>query len=166
MPLTTLQLTENDKRFLSLWPQPDSRWLELQAVADRVGVPQITAASALSRLCKKGLLEKRGDKMHDGGAVTFKWFTTELGDSIVTATDQENLALSTALKDEMQRLDWMDHNRSANHDSDSKEHWISAWVPQGAMGNKHGASGRFVARAKTFRECIDKFLGGDITRVD
>lgn len=64
------------------------------------------------------------------------------------------------------RIDWLDRNRSINHDSDAKEHWIVAWVAQGDTGNKNGCSGKFAARAPTFRECIDKFLSGDIVRVD
>ena len=87
MPLRKVQLTESDKRYLRLWPQPDSRWLNLQDVADRVGVTPITAAAALSRLCTKELIEKRGDSKRDGGALTFKWFTTDLGDSIVKSEE-------------------------------------------------------------------------------
>lgn len=84
-----IQLTESDKRFLRLWPRDSSDWLRLEAVADCVGVSNITAAAALHRLCKKGLLEKRGTSMRDGGAVFFRWVTTNLGDSVVKA---ENLA--------------------------------------------------------------------------
>lgn len=65
-----------------------------------------------------------------------------------------------------QRLDWVGNNRSANHDSDATEHWLTTCVPQGALGNKNGASGKFLARGKSHRECIDKFLSGDIVRID
>jgi DNA-binding MarR family transcriptional regulator len=82
MSLAKIQLTENDKRYLNLWPKPDSRWLELQVVADRIGVTTITAAAALSRLRKKELIEKRGDRKCEGGALKFVWLTTDLGDSI------------------------------------------------------------------------------------
>lgn len=65
-----------------------------------------------------------------------------------------------------QRIEWIDRNRSAEHDSDAIEHWVVSWVAQGRSGNENGASGRFVARAPSFRECIDKFLSGDIVRID
>lgn len=63
------------------------------------------------------------------------------------------------------RLDWLDHHRSAEHDNDSKEHWVVAWLNQDEPGNK-GSSGRFVARAATFRDCVDMFLRGDAVRID
>ena len=63
------------------------------------------------------------------------------------------------------RLSWLDMNRSANHDSDANEHWVTARVSQSEVGNK-GATGLFIARAPTFAQCIDKFLAGDIVRID
>lgn len=56
-------------------------------------------------------------------------------------------------------------SRSYDHDCDKNEHWVTAWVCQGEYGNA-GFSGRFIARAKDFVSCIDKFLIGDIVRVD
>lgn len=66
---------------------------------------------------------------------------------------------------EENRLSWLDMHRSAEHDSDANEHWVTAWVSQSEVGNK-GATGLFVARAPTFAQCIDKFLAGDIVRID
>lgn len=71
-----------------------------------------------------------------------------------------------ALKADAGRLDWVGDNRSANHDSDVSGHYVVSWVPQNALGNKNGASGQFLAQAPSFRECIDKFLSGDIVRID
>lgn len=62
-----------------------------------------------------------------------------------------------------QRLEFC--SRSYDHDCDKNEHWVLAWVCEGEYGNK-GVSGRFIARAKDFVSCIDKFLTGDIVRVD
>lgn len=65
-----------------------------------------------------------------------------------------------------QMLDWLERNSSVTHESNSVEHWITAWVIQGEPGNEGGASGRFFASAKTFRGCITKFLRGEIVRID
>jgi len=75
-------LTANDRRFLSLWPQQTSPWLSLEAASDALGVSPITAAAALSRLRKKGLVRRIGSKNRDGGAVTYLWTTTEHGDAV------------------------------------------------------------------------------------
>ncbi len=83
-------LTENDKRFLRLWPNPDSRWLRARDVADRLGVAEITAGAALSRLVMKNLLEKRGNRKIDRGAVEFLYFTTDLGDTVVKVENLSN----------------------------------------------------------------------------
>lgn len=64
-----------------------------------------------------------------------------------------------------QRVDWLERHRSAEHDSDSNEHWVVAWLNQSEPGNS-GCSGRFVARAPSFRECIDRFISGNIVRID
>ncbi len=65
-----------------------------------------------------------------------------------------------------QRLDWVAQKRTAQYDSDNGEHWIVSWVCQGEAGNKNGASGKFLGRGKSYRECIDKFIEGDIVRID
>lgn len=64
-----------------------------------------------------------------------------------------------------QRLAWLNAHRNNDHDSDANEHWVVAWIGQDEPGNT-GASGRFCARATTFEGCIDKFLSGDISRID
>lgn len=89
MTKINVSLTENDKRYLSLWPKPDSPWLRMSDIADRLGVTTITASAAISRLDKKLLVEKRGNRKIEGGAVEYLWLTTSLGDSVV---ENEHLA--------------------------------------------------------------------------
>ena len=63
------------------------------------------------------------------------------------------------------RLDWIERHGSMQYDFDAKSHLIVAWIAQGAPGNV-GSTGKFLASGESFRDCIDKFIRGQIIRVD
>ena len=75
-------------------------------------------------------------------------------------------AKTDAQRQESARLDWLLLHNSAEADKDSRGCYIVAWLSDGAPGNKQGPSGRFVSSGVTHRECIDRFLSGDIRRID
>lgn len=77
----------------------------------------------------------------------------------------DTLAADQEGRQETARLDWMCRHPLSNIDSNKDEHWITAWVCEGEPGNS-GGSGKFCASGKNVRECIDKFLSGDIERID
>lgn len=75
-------------------------------------------------------------------------------------------AKTDAQRQESARLDWLLLHNSAEVDRDSRGCYIVARVSDGALGNEQGPSGRFVSTGATHRECIDRFLYGDIKRID
>jgi len=64
-----------------------------------------------------------------------------------------------------ERVDWLirksgadfgyDHNKPGNR-------WLVCWVCNGEKGNENGGGSTFIAEGATERECIDKFITGDI----
>lgn len=62
-----------------------------------------------------------------------------------------------------QRLDWL-LSAEPRAEVDGIGHFISVWLPESKAPD--GVAGYFVTRGASHRECIDKFLRGDITRVD
>lgn len=67
---------------------------------------------------------------------------------------------------EKARLDWVIlHSHGLIIDSTPRGSHVVAWISQGAPGNVHGPSGRRVANGNDARECIDKFLRGEIERM-
>jgi hypothetical protein len=67
---------------------------------------------------------------------------------------------------EEQRVDWLLNNPGFNCSSDQKNesHVISAWVPNGSAGNENGSGGKFFAKGKSRRDCVDAFILGKILR--
>jgi len=63
------------------------------------------------------------------------------------------------------RLDWILMHMNANFDRDTTGHSMVTYL---VSGEKHakGVAGRFIVRAETQRQCIDKFIAGDIQRID
>lgn len=65
------------------------------------------------------------------------------------------------------RLDWLLSNQGAQCERFSNgDYYIQTWVCQSEPGNLNGSSGHFLARGSSHRECIDKFITGDIVRTD
>lgn len=68
---------------------------------------------------------------------------------------------------ESKRLDWLLSNQGAQCERFSAgDYYIQTWVCHSEPGNLNGSGGQFLARGGSHRECIDKFLTGDIKRVD
>lgn len=91
-------------------------------------------------------------------------FPEEAMNMLVTAVAPWSNAAERAMAAE-RRLAWIENHGSFNHDTGSGEHWVTAWLGQDEPGNT-GSSGRFLARAATFAGCVDKFLAGDVIRID
>lgn len=73
-----------------------------------------------------------------------------------------------ALHTDTERLDWMISNSSARCEftTNDRTAYMTAWVCNGALGNESYGGGKFTTSGSTHRECIDKFLSGDIQRID
>lgn len=67
---------------------------------------------------------------------------------------------------ESQRVDWLLDNSgfSCTRNKASDDFAISTWVPNGQPGNENGGGGKFFAKGKTRRDCIDQFIRGSIQR--
>lgn len=66
---------------------------------------------------------------------------------------------------ETRRMTWLERHNSAAHDQDTAEHWVVAWLGPDEPG-ANGVGGRHVASAASFRDCIDKFLAGEVKRAN
>ena len=68
---------------------------------------------------------------------------------------------------ESKRLDWLIANPSAKCErSTDGTLYINAWVCNGEPGNENGGGANFTASGATHRDCIDKFMAGDIRRMN
>jgi hypothetical protein len=66
---------------------------------------------------------------------------------------------------ETRRLDWAINHSDAEFDIDESGCYIVAYITSGA-DYTGGVAGRFLARGKTHRDCIDAFLRGEAKCID
>ena len=90
-----------------------------------------------------------------------------IANSGVVLSDLSIDEFAEALIKESRRLDWMISNGNSDCGrAPNGSFYVSSWVPNGAPGNESGGGGRFSVSGASHRECIDKFLAGDIKRFD
>lgn len=63
-----------------------------------------------------------------------------------------------------ERLDWVIRH-APDFDRDSRGPYINAWLSDGEPGNLTGPKGLYNASGNTYRDCIDLFLTGQVTRI-
>jgi hypothetical protein len=75
--------------------------------------------------------------------------------------------MNTPAINDTDRLDWVMTHSNFNYDFDWRtgNHWITAWVFACEPGN-NGNSGHFYGGGEDFRDCIDKFITGQIKKLD
>jgi hypothetical protein len=93
------------------------------------------------------------------------------GTFLVTGTNGMELlivpAKTDAQRQESARLDWLMRNNGAQFSEFSMgDKCITMWICHSEPGNEMGHGGNYIARGKSYRECIDHFLSGDIKRID
>jgi len=76
-------------------------------------------------------------------------------------------AKTAAQHQESARLDWLIRNNGAQFAEFSMgDKCITTWICTSEPGNESGHGANYIARGASYRECIDRFLSGDIKRAD
>lgn len=93
--------------------------------------------------------------------------TTEIAARKAMTTDSEEHAERERYDHESKRLDWLLMHQSAECDRHhAGDYYLTSWLGGSEVGNQRGSGGVFIARGASPRECIDKFLLGDVKPID